>query len=836
MNGAGTREERFTRLWSAPPGLRGWLTEVNNQPLGKRFMITALIFFLLGGLQALFLRAQLTVSGNDLIGPEVYNQLFTMHGSTMMYLFTVPLLEGLALYLLPLMLGSRDVAFPRLTAFSYWAYLFGGIIFYASFLFDVVPDAGWFAYTPLSGPRFSGAGVDLWLLGLALVEVAGITAGIEIVVTILKFRAPGMSLNRMPIFIWAMLVAGVMIIFAFTTLLTATFMLELDRAVGTAFFDPGRGGNTLLWQHLFWFFGHPEVYIMFIPATGIISMVVTMMARRALVGYPLIVTATVLIGFISFGLWVHHMYTTGLPDLAMAFFTAASLMIGIASGIQVFAWIATLWGTRPRISPQALFVFGFLFIFVLGGITGVMVAVVPFDWQVHDTFFIVAHFHYVLIGGVIFPLLAGIHYWFPKITGRLLNEGLGNHSFWWIFLGFNATFFPMHIMGLLGMPRRVYTYPQELGLDGLNILATVGAAVMTIGFLLFLWNCWKALRDGALAGDDPWHGDSLEWSVSSPPPVYSFIRPPMVRSRHPQWISEMDDSRDPWVERVRDAMDCAPMEFRATLVTDTSHAKPEAVQPLPGPSHLPLVVATGLLLAFVGVLMKFHLLSIGGTVVTIIGLVSWLWPDRAWIDLVRSSGIAAATGLPVLATGRGSTDRWAMLSFLAVLATAFGALFYTYFYLQLFSDSWPPDGITRPAIVLPVIALVLALGAAFMAWLARRRSDTSTDSPMLFLAGALVLGGGSGVCHVLGWTHLNFTAVEHAYGSVFWVISGVLLLTLLLALIFTVAVITFGKGHWDDREALALPMELMVLLWGGLAIATVSVFAVLHVSPILLGS
>jgi len=377
MEPASTSE--FRKTWSSAPGVRGWFMEVNNQPLGKRFMVTAFVFFTFGGILALLMRVQLAAGELEIIGPERFNQFFTMHGSTMMYLFSVPFLEGLALYLLPLMIGSRDVAFPRLTAFSYWTYLFGGILFYSSFFVGAVPDAGWFAYTPLSGPRYSGLGIDFWLLGLSMVEVAGITAGIEIVVTILKSRAPGMTISRIPLLVWTLLVAGVMILFAFSVLLVATVLLELDRAAGTRFFDPLAGGSSLLWQHLFWFFGHPEVYIMFLPATGIVSMVVATFARRPVAAYALVVVAIVLIGFVSFGLWVHHMFVTGLPELAMSFFTAASLMIGVASGIQIFSWIATLWGTRPQWKPAFLWILGFIFVFVLGGLTGVMVAVVPFD-------------------------------------------------------------------------------------------------------------------------------------------------------------------------------------------------------------------------------------------------------------------------------------------------------------------------------------------------------------------------------------------------------------------------------------------------------------------------
>ena len=829
------KEEVFTQLWASPPGWRGWWTSVNNQPLAKRFIVTAFIFFLLGGLHAMFIRAQLTFPNSRLIDPGTYNELFTMHGSTMMYLFAVPLLEGLALYLLPLMLGSRDVAFPRLTAFSYWLYLFGGILFYSSYFAQVVPDTGWFAYTPLSGPAFSGKGVDFWLLGLSLVEISGITAGIEIVVTILKFRAPGMSLSRMPLFVWAMLVAGLMIIFAFSTLLTATVMLEVDRAFGTHFFNPNNGGNSLLWQHLFWFFGHPEVYIMFIPATGIVSMVVCAAARRGIVAYSLIVTAMVVTGFVSFGLWVHHMFTTGLPELAMAFFTAASLMIGIASGIQVFAWIATLWGSQPKRNLPLLYFAGFLFIFVLGGFTGVMVAVVPFNWQVHDTFFIVAHFHYVLIGGVVFPILAGIHHWFPKFTGRMLGERLGTWGFWLIFLGFNATFFPMHIMGFHGMPRRVYTYPEGRGLEVFNIVATMGAVAMAAGFLLFLWNCLASMRRGRKAGDNPWQADSLEWSVSSPPPTYSFVRPPVVHNRHPLWTRDALDSRDDWVEQVREALRFAPLDWRGTLVTDTLHAKPEAIQPLPGPSHLPLVSAIAVSAGFIGILGGWYLLSIGALVAAIAAFMQWLWPDRDRIERVRRSGVPEAAGLPALATGARSTGWWGSVCLMGVLGTVFAVLVYSYFYLQLFSPQWPQDGIPRPQLGWAGAATALAGAAGLIGWQAARamRSGSSRGPLLVLLAcGTGLASGGSWVAALLS---ASFSATTNAYGSAFWVLNSLVFIPLLLALSFSASLMVLRTCKWSDLDVLRLPIDLMLHQWLSGAASAAVVFLVLYISPYLFG-
>lgn len=825
----------FEQTWTPPEGLRGWICTVNSQPLAIRFILTAFVFFLLGGIQALLIRVQLTVPENDFLGPQVYNQLFTMHGSTMMFLFAVPVLEGLALYLLPAMLGSRDVAYPRLTAFSYWTYLFGGLLFYASFFTDTVPDAGWFSYTPLSGPKYSGMGVDFWLLGLSLVEVAGLAAGAEIVVTILKFRAPGMSLNRMPLFVWTMLVTGVMILFAFSVLLTATVLLELDRAVGTKFFDPEHGGNTLLWQHLFWFFGHPEVYIIFLPATGIVSMIVGTFARRPIVAYPLVVAAIVVIGFVSFGLWVHHMYTTGLPELAMAFFTAASLMIGIASGIQIFAWIATLWGSKPQLRTPMLYVLGFVFIFVLGGFTGVMVAVVPFDWQVHDTFFIVAHLHYVLIGGAVFPILAGLHYWYPKMSGRLLDERLGKWSFWLTFVGFNVAFFPMHVMGFLGMPRRVYTYPAALGIGEYNVVSTIGAFALGFGFLVFFYNAWRSLKHGEPAGADPWKGDTLEWSIPSPPPNHTFDRLPVQRSRHPMWSPETDESRDAEVEAHRDALDSKPEKWRATLASDTFSAKPESIAPLPGSSHLPFVAAVGLLIAFVAVLTKLYLVLPAGLAVFIWALARWLWPDRARIELILNDKAVTASGLDPFPTGYKSTSFWATVCMGVIVGMAFGALVYSYFYLRLFSSEWPQGELARPDILFPALAVALAAGASAAVFRAGRMfrdgNRAASIRPLMLAVGA---AAGSVLLFVIDLFRVPFGPDTNAYASAFWVISFVAALTLAVGIAFLASGLALARGKdWPER-AIAPALEVTRLVWHFAAAVVLISFLVLQVSPYVL--
>ncbi len=828
------KEQHLRATWEPATGFPGVLSEVNNQILGLRFMATAFAFFLVGGLLALLMRVQLIVSHNNFVGPQVYNELFTMHGSTMMFLFAVPFLEGMALYLLPMLIGARDVAFPRLTAYGYWVYLLGGIIFYASYVLGQVPDIGWFGYTPYSGARYTSLSTDFWLLGLSLVEVAGLTAGLEIVVTILKFRAPGMTLGRMPILVWSFLVIGIMILVAFTVLLTATVLLELDRAVGTAFFDVERGGSNLLWQHLFWFFGHPEVYIMFLPAAGIISMIVPVAAQRRISGYSLIVSAIVLTGFVSFGLWVHHMFAAGLPALSMTFFTAASLLIAIASGIQIFAWIATLWRSNPRINPAMLFALGFVFLFVLGGLTGVMVAVVPFDVQVHDTYFIVAHMHYVLIGGVIFPIFAGLYHWFPKMTGRMMHATMGIYSFWATFIGFNLTFFPMHIMGFLGMPRRVYTYPRELELDGYNLLATGGAFLMGLGVLVFLIDVIHSLVFGDKAEDNPWQGDSLEWSVSSPPPIFSFITFPIVRGRHPLWENTAADDTE--LRKLQEVLTAEPQHWRGNLVTDAIDATPQAIQHLPGPTYLPLVAALATSIVAIGILSAAYLVSVFGLVVLIVMIMRWVWPKRQVLEFLRDSDLPERSGLPVLLSGTLSPTWWGMICWLTMFASGFSALLYTYFYLRLFAPQWPPEPAGKPELWLPVLAYgVLLIGSvtqcrALKAFRLHQEEQTLWGTLAAIVCGLVFL-----VIECWEFWRFGFTPMTNAYGSIFFVMSWAVMLSVLIG-VFTslVAAIRYPKIHVDYPESMTLNLELAALQWGLTAGVGLLGFITLYLTPFLL--
>jgi cytochrome c oxidase subunit I+III len=612
------------RLWDRPPGFVGRLSAVNHKAVGVRYIATAGIFFLLAGVQALVMRAQLAQPGLDLLTPGQYNQLFTMHGSTMMFLFAVPMMEGIGIYLIPLMIGARDMVFPRLNAFGYWVYLIAGTTLYVGFFFGQAPDAGWFNYPPFSSRAFSpGAGIDFWVTTITFIEVAALVAAVEILVTILKARAAGMSMGRAPLFIWSQLVMALMIIFAMPPLILASVMLGLDRMLGAHFFNVAAGGDPVLWQHLFWIFGHPEVYIILVPALGIVSAVITIFSRRPIIGYTPIVASLVAIGFLSFGLWVHHMYTVGLPIMGLNFFAAASMMIAIPSGIQIFCWMATVWKGRPVMAAPMLYVLGFIFIFVAGGLTGVMVASVPFDWQVHDSHFIVAHMHYVLVGGVVFPLLAGFHLWYPKVTGRMLGERLGRWAFWLLFVSFNVTFFPLHELGFRGMPRRIYTYLPDLGWGDLNLLATIGAFGLGLGFLLFLVNLFWSGVLGAKAGPDPWGADTLEWAASSPPANYNFAALPVVRGRYPLWEPggvgpgeirglELYDPENP---------------RRETLGTTIMDAEPQFRRLLPGPSLWPLALAGALGVAFIGAMIDLIFVPFGGAL-AVIAMIGWLRPPR----------------------------------------------------------------------------------------------------------------------------------------------------------------------------------------------------------------
>jgi len=615
--------EQLERTWRDPPGLLGWLCAIDHKTIGKRFIVTAFGFFAAGGLLALLMRLQLAVPDNTLVGNDLYNQLFSMHGTTMMFLFAVPVMEAMAVYLVPLMVGARSIAFPRMNAFAYWVYLFGGLMLYVAFFLNIGPDTGWFSYVPLAGPEFSpGKRVDFWAQLVTFTELSALLVAIVLITTIFKLRAPGMSLNRMPLFVWTVLVTMFMIVFAMPAVMLASTALIADRLVGTQFYNPAEGGEPLLWQHLFWFFGHPEVYLIFLPALGFISSIVATFARRPIFGYPVMVLAAIATGFLGFGLWVHHMYATNVPELGKNYFTAASMMVAIPTAVQIFCWIATLWSGRLNMKTPLLFVLAFFFILVLGGLTGLMLASVPLDLQVHDTFFVVAHLHYVLIGGAVFPLIGAIYYWFPKITGRMMSERLGRWNFWLFFIGFNVTFYPMHHLGTQGMPRRVYTYPAELGWGALNLIATLGSLLIAVSVLLFVVNVLVSYRRGALASDDPWGAGTLEWATSSPPPAANFIRLPVVHGRYPLWQPQPD---------APSHVTGLAVESREVLVTTALDAIPDHRDAFPEPHIWPFISAVALAVMFIAAIFSPWAV-LWGSIPVAAALTLWFWPRRHEVD------------------------------------------------------------------------------------------------------------------------------------------------------------------------------------------------------------
>jgi cytochrome c oxidase subunit I len=541
------RQKRFGETY-----IGQWIMTTDHKKIGVMYIVTAFFSFLVGGLEALLIRTQLAAPNGHVLSPEVYNEVFTMHGTTMIFLFVMPMLTGLGNYIVPLMIGARDMAFPRLNAFGYWLILFATIFLDASFLFNQAPNGGWFYYAPLSEQQY-GCGIanclpamnaDFWALGILLLGVSSIAGALNFVVTILRLRAPGMTMNRIPLFTWMTLVTSFLLLFALPSITAAAGLLLLDRHLGTHFYQANFHGDPLLWQHLFWSFGHPEVYILILPAFGIISEVLPVFSRKPIFGYTFVAWSGVAIGFLSFTVWAHHMFAVGLPLVAQAFFATSTTLIAIPTAVKIFNWIATVFRGKVSLKVPMLFALGFIAMFLIGGLNGIALAVVPVDYQITDSYFVVSHLHYVLFGGTVFGVFAGIYYWFPKITGKLLGERLGQVQFWLILIGVNLTFFPMHILGLLGMPRRIYTYPGNLGWNEMNLLASIGAFILGIAMVIFLWNVIVSLRSSKQAGTDPWDAFTLEWDTDSPPKVYNFLSLPIVRSRRPFYDKKHPDIAD----------------------------------------------------------------------------------------------------------------------------------------------------------------------------------------------------------------------------------------------------------------------------------------------------
>ena len=666
--------EELRRIWKAPTG---WarLTIVNNNYVGLWYVSAAFLFFLLAGVLALAIRAQLSLPLLGVLPQETYNQFFTMHGTVMMFLFAVPMMEAIGVMLLPQMLAARDLPFPRLSAYAFWAYFVGGLSFFASLFFGLAPDGGWFMYPPLTSMAYSpGINADFWLLGIGFIEISAIAGAIEILVGILKTRAPGMTLARMPLFAWAMLVFAAMILIAFPSVILATLLLEIERALNWPFFDPTRGGDPMLWQHLFWFFGHPEVYIIFLPAAGLVSMMVASLAKTELVGYQLIVLALLATGFISFGVWAHHMFTTGMPRLSTGFFSAASMAVSIPAGIQVFSWIATLAIGKPSRNVPTLFVIGGLITFVMGGLTGVMLAMVPFNWQAHDTHFIVAHLHYVLIGGAVMPVFAAFYYWVGMTSKRALSERVGRWVFWLFFAGVHITFLPMHLTGLMGMPRRVYTYLPGMEWEWTNLISTFGAFVLGIGVLLFLIDLARNFRftteedAGNLYG-----GGTLEWL---PTGLYSTRSIPVVRSRSPLWDNP-DLPRE--VEEGRHFLPGSATGLRETLITSPVRAEPQYLQIMMGPSVWPLLAAVFTAGFFLLLTVQAYFLSVACLPLAIISVMRWLWDTDRPVPQ-KQVDVGAGIMLPTYVTGPSAHGWWAIIcvlvvAFMIFLMAVFGYLF-----------------------------------------------------------------------------------------------------------------------------------------------------------------
>jgi cytochrome c oxidase subunit 1/cytochrome c oxidase subunit I+III len=625
VQGNSTIDARLNAIWETPPGIRGVLSSVDHKRIGIRYIVTAFAFLIAGGVEALIMRLQLAHSDLKILSPEAYNQLFTMHGFTMIFLYAGPVLSGFSNYLWPLLLGSRDMAFPRLNALSYWIFLLAGIFLYVSFPLGVAPDAGWFNYPPLSAKDYNpGPNIDFYLLGLIFLGISTTVGSANFLVTLLRTRAPGMSINRLPILVWGTLTASIGNLLAVPAVSLACVLLFTDRQFGTHFFDVEARGQPLLWQHLFWMFGHPWVYAIVLPALGIVSDALPTFCRRPLVGYTPVALATVATMIVGFGVWLHHMFATGMPMLSLAFFSAASLVITIPSAVSTFAWIATIWTGKPVLTTPFLFLSSFIILFVIGGVSGVMTGAVPFDFQLTDTYFVVAHLHYVLIGINVFPVIGGIYYWFPKMTGRMMSERLGRWNFWTMFLGFNIGFFPMHIVGLMGMPRRIYTYAPGLGWDTINLITTLGAFAFAVGILLFLINLFLSLRRGAPAGANPWDAPTLEWSVPSPVPAYNFEVIPMVASRHPLWEDRLDESP----ERSSLTRGYLLNQGRETLATTVLDAEPDLILKMPGDSYAPLALAVALGAVFVGLIIHSAACAGVGVLATVLAILVWLWPQR----------------------------------------------------------------------------------------------------------------------------------------------------------------------------------------------------------------
>lgn len=763
------QEDRLRAVWARPRGWR-YFSAVNNTVVGVWYLTATLGFLLFGGALALLIRAQLAVPDNDLLSADLYNQVFTLHGSVMMFLFAVPLFEAFAILLLPQMLAARDLPFPRLSAYGFFCFVIGGVFVCASLFFGAAPKGGWFMYPPLTTAVQDDIGADVWLLGLSFIEIAAIAAAVELIVGTLKCRAPGMRLSLMPLYAWYVLVVGAMILLAFPPLIAGDIMLEIERAFDWPFFDASRGGDPLLWQHLFWIFGHPEVYIVFLPSVGLLTMIVPTFAQTPIVGYRWIVLSAIGVGFLSFGLWVHHMFTTGLPGISLGFFSAASEVIAIPTGIQIFALIATVLAGRFISSVPMLYAAGALAIFVLGGLTGVMVAIVPFDWQAHDTHFVVAHLHHTLIGGMLLPAIGAAYYYFPIVRGKRLSDRLGRLSFWFIFAGFVVTFLPMHLTGLLGMPRRVFTYASSDGIDLLNMISTIGAFTIAAGMAIVAWDLLRPRANAPAPPRNPWNAGTLEWLQRMPGESWGARSIPAVSTRYPLWEQEqlLED-----VDAGRFYLPDAEERLRETIVTSAVDARPVQCQRVPGPSYLPLTAAVltgGFFL--VGTFHRWWI-ALAFAVLAGCSILVWLWRGTARVPEKAQKDIGLATVLPLYASGAASVGWWAVFITMIADLTAFLSLVFGYFFYWTVHPQFPGPGQEGPGMVWP-----LAGGAAIcVSWLltvaaGRRNGRDGAASFYLSLALAAAAAAAGIALLIAGPVEHAMEPTEHVYPAMVWLLVG----------------------------------------------------------------
>ncbi|OGN48190.1 MAG: cytochrome c oxidase subunit I [Caulobacterales bacterium RIFCSPHIGHO2_12_FULL_68_13] len=821
------RHRRLTEIWSSEPGARGLFSTVNHTDLGRMFLAVSFFFFLVGGVLAMLIRAQLATPHSAFAGPEIYNQIFTMHGTIMMFLFAIPTFEGLAMYLLPKMLGTRDLAFPRLSAYGFWCYVFGGTMLLVSMVLGIAPDGGWFMYPPLTGPIYSpGINTDFWLIGITFVEISAIAAAVEITVSILKYRAPGMSLDKMPIFAWYALVTALMILTGFPPLILGSILLELERAFGLPFFQAEFGGDSLLWQHLFWLFGHPEVYIIFLPAAGVISTILPVMCRTTLLGYGWIVASATGLAFLSFGIWVHHMFTTGIPHMGLAFFSAASTLVAVPTGVQLFAWIGTMWKGRPSLRMPMLHLLGFFFTFVIGGLTGVMVAVVPFDWQAHDTAFITAHLHYVLFGGFVFPILAGLYYWMPHVSGRARFFRLGELAFALVFIGFHVTFLAMHWVGLLGQRRRISTYLPEDGWTTVNLISSIGSFVLAIGIAMVIVDLVLHAFTARRSRRDPWQAGTLEWAMMTPPPAYNFASLPHVDSRQP--LAD-DPGLTLRLARGEGYLSEPERGWRESLTVEVATGKPDFHIIYPTNTRLPILMAAVTGVFFVSLLLKFYwtvpLAVVGVTI------LAWRW---AW-------SLGRTTDLPPRSIGRGLTlpnatqvsrspSWWGSALLLTANATFFGSLLFGFAFLWTVAPSWPPPAwltSSAPELALGLIGAGLGVVAIRRAARANRKGQDARPWLGLTFVAALGVGAAAG-----GVVLRAPTPGDHAYGATLLVLGSYALfhavLAALMAAFLTARVV---RGFTSPSRQAEFPV---VTLWVDyLAGASTLILVVAHLPGLL---